>query len=75
MVRFSEEQGYKLDLENDQVTVDGKLVAVKRTSKVYWLFNKPDMCLTAAKAENDKKCIFDLPAFRKHLLESFLPVV
>lgn len=59
------EQGYKLDLENDQVTVDGKLVAVKEPPKVYWLFNKPDMCLTAAKAENDKKCIFDLPAFKK----------
>jgi 23S rRNA pseudouridine2605 synthase len=59
------EQGYKLDLENDQVTVDGKLVAIKQPPKVYWLFNKPDMYLTAAKSENGKECIFDLPMFRK----------
>ena len=39
------EQGYKLDLENDQVTVDGKLVAAKQPPKfIGCLINQ--MCIT-----------------------------
>ena len=69
------EQGYKLDLENDQVTVDGKLVAVKEPPKVYWLFNKPDMYLTAAKAENDKSVFLTYRRLESSLLESLQLVV
>ena len=59
------EQGYKVDPENDQVKVNGKLVVSKEPPKVYWMFNKPDMVLTSSKSENGKKCLFDLPAFNK----------
>ena len=59
------ELGIKIDPEQDQVVVDGKLVTSKAPPRVYWMLNKPDLCLTSSKSEDEKKTIFDLPPLRQ----------
>jgi 23S rRNA pseudouridine2605 synthase len=60
------EPGTKVNPDDDQVTLDGRLVVGdKQPPKVYWMLNKPDLCLTSRKAEEGKGTIFELPAFRQ----------
>lgn len=57
------ELGTRIDPENDQVTVDGRLVT-ERPPLVYWMLNKPDLCLTSRAREEGKTTIYDLPSLR-----------
>ncbi len=58
------ELGSKIDPNSDQVSVDGKNISV-RPPLVYWMLNKPDLCLTSRKPEPGKKTIFELPALKQ----------
>ncbi|WP_369696369.1 pseudouridine synthase [Oligoflexus tunisiensis] len=58
------ELGTRIDPDQDQVTVDGRLVS-ERPPLVYWMLNKPDLCLTSRAREDGKATIFDLPALRQ----------
>ncbi len=44
--------------------VDGRLVS-ERPPLVYWMLNKPDLCLTSRAREDGKTTIFELPALRQ----------
>ena len=57
------ELGQKITPGADQVTVDGKLISQPPPPRVYWMLNKPDATLTAAR-DPDKETIFDLPKLR-----------
>jgi 23S rRNA pseudouridine2605 synthase len=58
------ELGTRIDPDHDQVTVDGRLVS-ERPPLVYWMLNKPDLCLTSRAREEGKTTIFDLPSLRQ----------
>ncbi len=45
------------------MTVDGRLVT-ERPPLVYWMLNKPDLCLTSRAREEGKTTIYDLPSLR-----------
>ena len=57
--------GTKIDPETDRLKVNNKPIVVKEPPKVYWLLHKPDGCLTAAKAQRGKPCIYDLASLAK----------
>ncbi len=59
------ELGVKVDPEKDKITMGGKAIFNKEPPRVYWMLNKPDGVLTAAKGQGDKECIFDLPKLKK----------
>lgn len=59
------EMGTKIDPDLDKVSVNGKILSNKEPPRVYWMFNKPDLYLTAAIGQEDKRCIFDLPKLKK----------
>ena len=48
-----------------QVKVDGKVVARVNKSKVVYLLNKPDKCLTSRSDPQGRPTIFDLPSTQK----------
>ncbi|HYX36811.1 MAG TPA: pseudouridine synthase [Oligoflexus sp.] len=58
------ELGTRIDPDQDQVSVDGRLVS-ERPPLVYWMLNKPDLCLTSRAREEGKSTIFDLPSLRQ----------
>lgn len=49
----------------DKLKIDNKLIRPNPPSKVYWIFNKPLKVLTSRVGQDDKSCIFDLPALKK----------
>ncbi|MCX6109450.1 MAG: pseudouridine synthase [Proteobacteria bacterium] len=59
------ELGRKIDPQQDQVTVNGKLVGSSVPPRVYWLLNKPDEVLTARSDEFQRQTIYDLPKISK----------
>jgi 23S rRNA pseudouridine2605 synthase len=58
------EMGVRINPDEDQVTVKGKLIVNKAPPKVYWLLNKPDQILTARTDDRDRETIYDLPKLR-----------
>lgn len=50
--------------ENDLVTLDGQPLAAKCPPKVYWIFNKPDMTITARKDDRERHTIFDCTSLK-----------
>jgi 23S rRNA pseudouridine2605 synthase len=56
--------GTQIDPLTDLVAVDGQVVKSDRPPLVYWLFHKPDRCLTSHKADMGMPTIFDLPRLR-----------
>lgn len=59
-----DQMGMQINPLDDQVCVDGKLIQAKQPPAVYWLLHKPDLYLCSARAEADKKTIFDLPKLK-----------
>ncbi len=59
------ELGRKIDPNNDQITVDGKLVEAALPPRVYWMLNKPDEVLTARNDGFQRTTIYDLPRLKK----------
>ena len=59
------EQGYKIDPNEDQVTLDGKLIRDKAPPRVYWLLHKPDQTLTSRSDGTGRPTIYDLPNLQK----------
>jgi 23S rRNA pseudouridine2605 synthase len=57
--------GDTIDPAVDKLKIDNKLIKPNLPAKVYWVFNKPLKYLTARIGQDDKSCIFDLPALKK----------
>lgn len=57
--------GYKVDIEKDEITVDGTVFTVK--THIYLMLNKPAGIVSASRAENEKTVV-DLvpPQFRRN---------
>lgn len=57
--------GRKITPGEDAIKVKSKLIKAEEPPRVYWMLHKPDECLTAAKSQDGKPTIFDLPKLRK----------
>lgn len=58
------ELGTKVTPGVDEVTVDGENVGESAPSRVYWLMNKPDNCLTVVGDEFERPTIYDVTKLR-----------
>ncbi len=59
------ELGTKLVPQNHSVELDGRPIGRETPPKVYWLFNKPDRCITSRKDDLGRATIFDTPRLQK----------
>jgi 23S rRNA pseudouridine2605 synthase/16S rRNA pseudouridine516 synthase len=57
--RIADEPGLKVDPKNDEVIVDGRMMAKPEEHKVYILFNKPRNVITTSHDERDRQQILD----------------
>ena len=56
------EMGFMVDVETDVLLVDDKPVTAKKPPNVYWMLNKPDLCLSSHHGDGGKSTIYDLPS-------------
>lgn len=52
------ELGFKVDTDNDEISIDGELIKSKK--KVYFLLNKPKGVISSTKDERNRKVVTDL---------------
>ncbi len=57
--------GSKISPGEDQIKINGKLIATDVPPRVYWLLNKPDLVLTSRKDSEGKPTIYELPRLKK----------
>ena len=57
--------GMKVDPENDNIIIDGKLQKKSAPSKVYWVLNKPDLTLVSRTPQDHMKTIYELSSLKK----------
>lgn len=50
--------------QNDQIAIDGRLIASQKAPHVYWLFHKPDKTICSKRLQDDRKTIYELPSLR-----------
>jgi 23S rRNA pseudouridine2605 synthase/16S rRNA pseudouridine516 synthase len=65
--RIADEPGFKVDPRNDEVIVDGRLMARPEAKKVYILFNKPRNVITTSHDERDRQQILDFIDVRERV--------
>jgi 23S rRNA pseudouridine2605 synthase/16S rRNA pseudouridine516 synthase len=65
--RIADEPGFKVDPRNDEVIVDGRLMARPEAKKVYILFNKPRNVITTTHDERDRQQILDFIDVRERV--------
>jgi 23S rRNA pseudouridine2605 synthase len=64
--RVVKKLGTRVNPLKDRIKVDGKSVAIKTPSQMYWMCHKPDFVLTTRSEEEKKPTIYDLPKLRKY---------
>jgi len=65
--RIADEPGFRVDPRNDEVIVDGRLMARPEAKKVYILFNKPRNVITTTHDERDRQQILDFIDVRERV--------
>jgi len=64
---IADEPGFRVDPRNDEVVVDGRLLAKPEGKKVYILFNKPRNVITTSHDERDRQQILDFIDVRERV--------
>jgi 23S rRNA pseudouridine2605 synthase/16S rRNA pseudouridine516 synthase len=65
--QIADEPGVKVDPRNDEVIVDGRLMAKPEANKVYILFNKPKNVITTNHDERDRETTHDFINVRERV--------
>ncbi|RXK87580.1 rRNA pseudouridine synthase [Chlorobaculum sp. 24CR] len=64
---IADEPGFRVDPRNDEVIVDGRIMAKPEAKKVYILFNKPRNVITTSHDERDRQQILDFIDVRERV--------